>query len=171
MILIESGSRTTEGFEAALILAWQLAELGHRPRLLAASLPEDPPKRLRFQAAPFVADAADLAVRHVLVTGAEQLDDATLAALRDLGLVAGATATALGNFSAESPAVHARAKLSYALGREVSALDLAALQPRRFHPAAPIPLIAGALGQPIPPRGQGADRRRLAPRHRRGHRR
>ncbi len=155
MILVTSGQRDERGFDACLQFAWLLKARGHAVIVDAASAPESLNRSQKYEAAPFLAEPGDAALSRVLVIGAEDIGEATLAALRDLRLPAQCRVTALGCFADVQARISAVSRLAYVLGREPAVVDLLALQPKpiRDRQLAPLFVPSGAgvrpAGQPL----------------------
>ncbi|MBS0563324.1 MAG: hypothetical protein JSR87_02200 [Proteobacteria bacterium] len=144
MILIDAGERSDHAFDAKLLMAMQLGERGHRVAIDATTRPADLDRSHRYQAAPFLADPADLAMSRVLVIGAEALSPETLQGLAGYRLGADVPVTLTGRFADRQAAIGARTKAAYVLGREPQVIDLADLQKSPLLPASPLPALACA---------------------------
>lgn len=142
MILIESGNRSLQGFDAKAVFARLLAARGHRVALDPAALPADMDRNRRFEIAPYLVDTEDLKPERLILIGADALHSDTLSALRDLDLPAEAPVVAIGRFASHQSHVSARAQIAYATGREPRMIDLAAFQPRPLVAQAMLPLVA-----------------------------
>ncbi len=127
MILLAAGPRTDRSFDSTLAFAALLADRGHEVVIDEQSLPSDAARSQIYDAAPFLADMADVAPSAVLLIGAEDLANATLERLRTLDLGDTVPVVALGHFADHQAEIGARTRLAYALGREATVLDLSAV--------------------------------------------
>lgn len=149
MILIEAGERSDRSFDAKLLFSTQLAARGHRVVLDDRTLPDRIERYQKYEAAPFLADLDRVGVSRVVLIGAESVGQDTLTALRSRGFGPEVPVHVLGRFADRQAAIAARARVSYALGREPEVVDLAALQgptlvAHAISPlaAAPVPALA-----------------------------
>lgn len=124
MILIDAGENSDRGFDAKLILASQLSARGHAVAIDESTLPELPDIAQKYQAVSFLADRADIAPSHFLLTGADSIDPETLLRLQSCRLGPGCAVWAVGRFPDRQSILTARSKLAFVLGREAQILDL-----------------------------------------------
>lgn len=154
MILIEAGERSDRSFDAKLLFATQLAARGHRVVLDDRTLPDRIERYQKYEAAPYLADLDRVDVRRVILIGAESVGQDTLMALRSRGFGPEVPVHVLGRFADRQGAIAARARVSYALGREPEVMDLAGLQGPTLVAHAISPLAAA----PAPAPGRAAER-------------
>jgi hypothetical protein len=134
MILLASGQRNDRCLDSLLLFAALLAERGHQVVIDEEVFPEEAERSQKYEAAPFLADLAEVAPTSILLIGAEDMSDETLARLRALNLSQDTPVTALGYFADHQAEVGARARLAYALGREPVLVDLG----KAIGPAPPV---------------------------------
>lgn len=124
MLLCDTAADERAAVENLAIFAGHLAALGLPARIAVASVPEEASLNLQFDLAPFLHDG-DLGADDTLVLlGAERLDDARLARLRQIAGERPVAARAFGAFGRPQTALGTRARLSYALGREPELFDV-----------------------------------------------
>ena len=126
MILLEAGQRNERSFESKLLFAAMLADRGHRVAIDEESLPERPDRSQKYDAVPFLADLSDVEPDTVLILGAHDISNETLARLRTLDLPDAVPVVALGTFPTHQAEVGTRTRLAYALGREPRLVDVPA---------------------------------------------
>jgi len=142
VILLEAGHRHERNFASILLFAEMLAERGHRVVIDQESLPEETDRSHKYDAAPFLADLDEVTPDMVLILGAEELSNATLARLRALDLSGTVPVVALGTFRDHQADVGTRSRLAYALGREPALVDLSSIIGERLEVAGICPLAA-----------------------------
>ncbi|SIO57180.1 Glycosyltransferase family 28 C-terminal domain-containing protein [Rhodovulum sp. ES.010] len=150
MILVEAGRRDLRGLDAQLTFAAQLAARGHCVALDAAGLPGALDRGRTYEAAPFLVDSEDLSVEALFLLGAEDIEEAALAALRNRALADAVPVVAIGRFEDHQGYLGARARIAYALGREPRMFDLSESQPRPLVARAATPLVAELAPRPRP---------------------
>jgi hypothetical protein len=140
MILIESGMSAPETFEAKLLFASVLAELGHRPVLDETTLPDDLSTDLRYQAAPYLTDLSRAAPDRIVVIGAGHVDDLRSTALR---AVSGGLSRVgvIGRFPNRELYLNSVARIAHATGREPAVCDLSSLQPNGWPCLTDLPMV------------------------------
>ena len=144
MILVDVGRRDERASDSKIIFAAELAALGYKAVVDAATLPNDLQKYQRFEVAPMILNRDDLDIGSVIIIGAEDISDETLSTLRGYGLSPDVAVYALGRFVDHQAQIGARSKLAYALGREPVIFDLTSVQPKPLLPGAISPLMVGA---------------------------
>ena len=152
MILIDAGRRNTRSFEAKALFAAQLSARGHAVAIDEMSLPDAMDRNQKYEAAPFLSDLRDISVSRLLLIGAEDICDETLANLRACDLDPKAQVSAIGRYSDQQALIGARSKIAYALGREPQVIDLNDFQKKPLLGSSVLPLTATA------PRDQKPDR-------------
>jgi hypothetical protein len=86
MILVDSADRSKAGLDARIVLAGQLAALGHSAGLDAATIPEDISADLTYQLAPLLVDIDDVGISRVVVIAGGAVADEMLSTLRGYAL-------------------------------------------------------------------------------------
>ena len=142
MIYVESGTRSLRSFDAQLIFAEQLAARGFNVCIDAEYFPEDPGRGRFYEASKFLADPEEHKAQTVFVLGVEEIDDQLLASLRKKELDPSVPVIATGRFPTQQSYIAAKARLAYALGREVRVMDLTDFQPRPVMAATASPLVS-----------------------------
>lgn len=134
--------------DAVVLLAQQLARLGHDPVIDERMLPEEADAPRRYEAAPFLADLGSLEPERLILLGVDDLALSALDRLRFGPTPIPERVDALGRFPSRQSQIDAETRLSYALSRDVRAINLDLLQET--------PLIDGAaspvFGETLPPR-------------------
>lgn len=151
MILLEAGHRDARSFESILLFAAMLAERGHHVTIDEASLPDELDRSHKYDAAPFLADPDGIVPARVLILGAEDMGNETLARLRALDLPEAVPVVAVGTFPTHQAEVGARTRLAYALGREPALVDLPASLGAGPEVAGICPMVAPERAPADPP--------------------
>ena len=150
MILIDAGENSDRGFDAKLILASQLSARGHAVAIDENTLPYQPDIAQKYQATPYLADRADIAPTHFLLTGAENIDPETLLRLQSCRLDPDCAVLAVGHFPDHQAILTAKSKLAYVLGREPQILDLSGPHHQPFFGPAISPMLASGPAMAAP---------------------
>ena len=153
MILLESGPEGARAFDAKATFAAQLSARGHKVAIDDSVVPEDFDRHRKYEVAPYLASVGNAEISHVLVIGAEQINDETLLRLRGHGLSPDVPILAIGRFDSHQALIGAQTRLAYALGREPRVVDLSALHTAALPVTAVSPLaVSGAItGQTAAP--------------------
>jgi len=142
MILLEAGRRSERGFDAKMIFAAQLSDRGHAVVIDEETVPDKFERSQKYEAAPYLARIDGPRISTVLMIGSEDIDDATLARLRGLGLGPDVRVVAIGRFPDRQSEIGARSRLAYALGREPGTFNISEHYKGDLHVTALSPLAA-----------------------------
>ena len=142
MILIDAGQRDTRAFDAKILFAAQLEQAGYDVVVDEKTAPKVIDRNTKYEAAPFLANIAEIEISTYVMIGAETICDETLMGLRSYQLAPDIPVSATGRFSDAQSQISSTAKISFALGREANVIDLTELQGRQLLPTSINPLLA-----------------------------
>lgn len=142
MILLESGKRNSRSFDAKILFAMQLAHRGYDVVIDENAIPDDIDRHQKCEAAPFLTNLEESEISGLILIGAENISDETLAGLRSLELDSAATVAATGRFGSYQGLVGSSSKIAYAIGLEPTVVDLNDLQKQPLFGSSIAPLTA-----------------------------
>lgn len=125
MIFCEAVSSKKDALDDLIAFTRQLNAAGVPARVRSAALPTDLGRNAAFDIAPYLADEFDPGTDHLVLLGAQEVNDAAMMALRRIARAAQPRTTAFGTFATLQERIGAKAKLSYALGQDPEIVDLA----------------------------------------------
>lgn len=146
MILIEAGERDIKSFDAKVLFASQLSKRGHAIVIDDRLEPQFLNRNRQFEAAPFLADCTQIAMSGLIVIGAEQVSDETLALLRSYDLGSEVPVCAIGRFSDQQNLIGSASRIAYAIGKEARIVDLNELQSKQILRGSTTPLVSSPNG-------------------------
>jgi len=145
MIIVDAGQDDIKSFDAKILFASQLARRGHRVVVDENSTPQPFDRNRQFEAAPYLTDCTDVSVSNLILIGAEQISDKTLARLRSYNLAPDTSVSALGRFADQQSYIGATSKLAYAIGKEASVHDLNEMHGRQILRNSITPLVSAPV--------------------------
>ncbi len=150
MILVAAASRSEAVQDAAVLFAARLQARGHDAAVDARGHRPAASRQRAYAAAPVLADLSDLSPSRIIVIAADHHDAEGVADLRALAALPALPALAIGRFATRQEMIGARARLSFALGRDAGAIDLTAFSPRPILPDLLLPqfALAAVTGSP-----------------------
>lgn len=143
MILVDSGTRDDRSFDGLIVLASQLAEAGYQVGIDQAILPEKLSTNQRYQVARLLVDPADHEISGILIAVTDGICSETLSTLRAYRVRPQLIVAAVGRFDAAQDRIDCQLKLSYAIGRIPTIIDLADFGGKTLDPASVLPLATG----------------------------
>ncbi|MGR3661641.1 MAG: glycosyltransferase [Paracoccaceae bacterium] len=145
MIVVEAGKRDARSFDAKILFAAQLADLGHQVVIDENTQPENIDRSQKYELAPFLADISKVEISGVVVIGAETLDDETLMTLRSYNLAEDVAISAIGRFEDHQSLVGTFSKIAYAVGKEPNVIDLGEMHKNALLESSITPLVASDM--------------------------
>lgn len=124
MIFCESASSRKEAIDDVIVFTRQLNAAGVPARVRIDLASAGLGRNTLYDIAPFAAEDFDPAADHLVLTGAQELDDETMIRLRRLTQDKRPQTTVFGSFRTQQTKIGIRAKLSYALGHDPEIIDL-----------------------------------------------
>jgi len=148
MILIESGLRNADHFDAKVIFAEQLAERGYQVIIDEATTPPELGRSQHYMAAPYLGPVASDRISTILIIGADDLDEEPLTTLRAYDLPPSTSVTAIARFPDPQSASVAGAKIAHAINRDPNVLNLSQIQSKPLLTSSCVPLFGTENGMP-----------------------
>ncbi|MCB2095324.1 MAG: hypothetical protein KDE11_13030 [Rhodobacteraceae bacterium] len=142
MILVEAGECSERSHDAKVLFALQLARRGYAVAIDDKGIPQALDRNQKFEIAPLLVEIPPEALTHLVIIGAENIDNETLLRLRDHALGPKVKIFCVGRFADLQALVGSRAKIAYALGREPQMLDLTDAEIKPLMDGTVAPLMA-----------------------------
>ncbi len=159
MILLCAGQRDEQNFDALLTFAAALSDAGQEVVIDSRSMPEQVFKNQKYEAAPFLAEAADIDPTTVIVLGSQSIGEETQTLLRSLRLGPEVDLLLIGRFANYQDELTATNRIAFACGHAPRCVNLADFQPHPLLERARAPLAAPVSDAPKAPTVPGTKAR------------